>query len=113
MSYDVKKIGEKLLEEIKNNRYSLESFAELLNTSRQTLSNQLKNDMPLSMYLNICDKLKLNPATFLNSGNIQTAIGNRDVNQTISNTSLEFELLKQENKHLKEKIELLERLMKK
>ncbi|WP_337041291.1 hypothetical protein [Emticicia sp. 17c] len=112
MAYEVKSIGEKLLEEIKNKRYSIESFAELLSTSRQTLSNQLKNDMPLSTFLNACEKLDLSPAAFFNTGNIQNAINNKGINQSINNSTLELELLKQENKYLKEKVELLERLLK-
>lgn len=114
MSYDVKKINEKLSEEIKNNRFSLESFAEKVPTSRQTLSNWLKSDMQLSTFIRICELLNLQPSTFFleQNGNINNAMNSPNTTQTISNTDKENDLLRQENKFLREKIEWLETRLK-
>lgn len=49
---------------------------------------------------------------FHNTGNIQNAANNKGVSQTTAMNPIEFELLKQENKYLKEKIQLLELLLK-
>lgn len=113
MNYDVNNINKKLLEEIKGRRFSIESFAELVGTSRQTLSNWLKSDMPLSTFIKICKLLQLEPSTFFlqNNGNLNNAINSKNVAQSIGQNDLQKELLIQENKHLKEKIELLERLV--
>lgn len=110
MSYQVKNINEKLSEEIKNNRFSLESFAEKVGTSRQSLSNWLKSDMQLSTFIKICELLNLQPSTFFleNKGNINNAMHSPNATQTISNTDKENDLLKQEIKFLREKIEWLE-----
>ncbi len=113
MSYNAKKNNERIIEEIKKKRFSLEAFAEMLGTTRQTLSNYLKSDMPLSTFIKICELLQLEPSTFFleNSGTIQNAMNSKNVNQTNGINDVENALLKQENLHLKEKIELLERLV--
>lgn len=114
MSYNVKEVTKKISEEIKKERFSLETFAEMAGTSRQTLSNWLKSDMPLSKFLEICSLLKLNPSTFFleNHGVIQNATNssNVNVNQNVG-TGAELELLRQDNKRLAEQIELYKKLL--
>lgn len=57
--------------------------------------------------------IKINLLTiFKNDGNIQNAVNNKNLSQDITHKLNEYELLKQENQHLKEKIQLLERLLK-
>lgn len=46
-----------------------------------------------------------------NKGNIQNAVNNKELSQSLNQNVLEHELLKQENLHLKEKVKLLERLL--
>ena len=114
MSYNIKKVTQKIGEEIKKERFNLETFAEMVGTSRQTLSNWLKSDMPLSKFLEICERLELEPSTFFlasNAGIIQTTSDSKNVSQTATNGTTEIDLLRQEVKHLKEKIELYERLL--
>lgn len=114
MNYSVKEINQKVSEEIKKERFSLETFADKIGTTRQTLSNWLKGDMPLSKFLEICSLLKLEPSTFFleNNGVIQNATNssNVSVNQNIG-TGAELELLRQDNKRLAEQIELYKKLL--
>lgn len=122
MDYNVRTILENVLEEMKKKGVTKRKVYNFLEVSPQTLDNYFnhKSDITLDVFLNICDLLQTRPESFLsdninsgisNSGNIQNAIKNKGVTQTISNSSVEYELLKQENKHLKEKVELLERLV--
>lgn len=56
--------------------------------------------------------IKINLLTiFKNDGNIQNAVNNKKTSQEITQQPIDYELLKQENEHLKEKIQLLERLL--
>lgn len=56
--------------------------------------------------------IKINLLTiFKNDGNIQNAVNNKNLSQDLNPTHAEFELLKQENRHLKEKVQLLEKLL--
>ena len=48
---------------------------------------------------------------FRNDGNIQNAVNTKKTSQDIAQQSIDYELLKQENRHLKEKVQLLERLL--
>lgn len=57
--------------------------------------------------------IKINLLTiFKNDGNIQNALNNKNLSQNLNPiSSSDYELLKLENHHLKEKIKLLERLL--
>lgn len=115
MTYELKKVALEFNNSLEKSGIMKKKIAEDLGVSRQTLDVYLKEgEMPLSKFYQLCDILKINPVVFFdgNSGNIQNAVNNRGVTQTISNSSVDYELLKQENKHLKEKVELLERLLK-
>lgn len=73
-----------------------------------------RKSLSLNNFIKLCELLNLNPSSFFleNNGVIQNATNsnNVSVNQNVG-TGGENELLKQENKHLKEKIELYERLL--
>lgn len=56
--------------------------------------------------------IKINLLTiFKNEGNIQNAENNKNLSQDITQQQIDYELLKQENKHLREKVQLLEKLI--
>lgn len=115
MIYDTEKVIRELVIEVEKQRISKRELSSMAKISRQTLDNYLKlNNMPLSIFIKLCELLKLNPSSFFleNNGVIQNATNssNVSVNQNVG-AGGENELLKQENKHLKEKIELYERLL--
>ncbi|MCU0326333.1 MAG: hypothetical protein MUF45_13925 [Spirosomaceae bacterium] len=68
--------------------------------------------MPLSKFLEICHLLKLSPSSFFleNNGVVQNVENSQNVNQS-ANAGMEVELLRQENKYLKEQIELYKKLL--
>lgn len=116
MLYETQEVVQNLLDEMKKQGVTKRSIYNLLDITPQTLDNLIKkSSFSLNDFIAISKYLKLNPTIFFssgsNSGNIQNANSNRDVTQTISANNMDYELLKQENKHLKEKIELLERLI--
>lgn len=116
MLYETQEVIQNMLEEMKKQGVTKRSIYNLLDITPQTLDNLIKkSSITLSDFLTICEHLKLNPSALFasdnNTGNIQNAINNKGVTQSITNTGVDYELLKQENKHLKEKVELLERLV--
>lgn len=116
MSYDLKKIGNVFKERIEKLRILKKEVIEWIGVSRTTLETYLqKGEMPLSIFIELCERLDLEPSTFFlasNAGIIQTTSDSKNVSQTATNGTTEIDLLRQEVKHLKEKIELYERLLK-
>lgn len=111
MNYNLQNFGNKFKEGIENKRLMKKEVIEGLNVSRTTLDTYLeKGEMPLSIFIKLCELLNLQPSTFFleNKGNINNAMHSPNTTQTISNTDKENELLRQEIKFLREKIEWLE-----
>lgn len=115
MIYNTEKVIRELVIEVEKQRISKRELSSMAKISRQTLDNYLKlNNMPLSIFIKLCELLKLNPSSFFleNHGVIQNATNssNVSVNQNVG-TGAELELLRQDNKRLAEQIELYKKLL--
>lgn len=112
MNYDFKKIGNTFQKEIENQRILKKEVVEFLKLSRTTLDTYLeKGEMPLSIFIKLCELLKLEPSTFFleNTGTMNNAVNSPNATQSIANSEKEKDLLKEEIKFLREKIDWLEK----
>lgn len=114
MTYQQKKISNEFINSVEKLGITKKRLSESLNIARQTLDIYLKEgEMPLSIFIKLCELLNLQPSTFFleNTGNINNAMHSPNTNQNMNVGNHENELLKQEIRHLKDKIELYERLI--
>lgn len=111
----IEEILRKLEKSIESSGNTKKFYYEGLGMSGTGFSQSLeRKTITLNNFIKLCELLNLQPSTFFleNKGNINNAMHSPNVTQTISNTDKENELLKQEIKFLREKIEWLETRLK-
>jgi len=111
----IEEILKKLEKSIESSGNTKKFYYEGLGMSGTGFSQSIeRKTITLNNFIKLCELLNLQPSTFFleNKGNINNAMHSPNTNQSINSNERETNLLREENKFLREKIEWLESRLK-